>query len=141
MKNLFSLFVFSLVLSACAGTGNKNISSVSFEKPKGNKSSLYFFRENVFVGSAGLVKLLVNGEEIGKIGVDEFIQHDVESGSVKIRAANDNLLQAGVGADVVAFTAKPEGLYYFIITMKQKLFSTSWKISETTKSGYKQANE
>ncbi len=53
-------------LSACAGTGTKNLSQLSFQNKPG-ESSLFFVRPERFVAGGGRVTVFVNGQEIAKL--------------------------------------------------------------------------
>lgn len=125
-------------MSACAGTGTKDISSISFNSSK-NESSLFFYRNNRYVASAALVKILVNGQEIGKLGVGEFEKYKVKPGQTTLKAALGNILQLGSTTDSFSFSAEPGKNYYFILDYDQKFFTGGWKITETSERGFKNA--
>ena len=143
MKKTFPKILASILilfLSACAGTGTKDISSISFKKSP-DKANLFFIRKNVYLASAGLIKVLVNGVEVGKIGVGEMEKFQTAPGSTSIKASTGNLAALGATGDTYAFKAEAGKNYYFILTYDQKFFSGGWKINETTERGFKSAVE
>ena len=92
-----------------------------------------------FVASAGLVKISLDGNEIGKLGIGEMERVNIEPGSHTARVSIGNILQAGVGADAVAFNAEEGKAYYFIVDFDQGLFTGKWSITETSKNGFTKA--
>lgn len=138
--SLIALGCLFFFLAACAGTGTKDISSLSF-KTSTDKAGLFFYRKNVYLASAGLIKVLVNGQEIGKIGVGEMEKFQTKPGSTSIKASTGNLAALGATGDSYSFKAEAGKNYYFILTYDQKFFSGGWKINETTERGFKSAIE
>ena len=70
MKKFFLLILF-FGLTACAGTGTKNYSSINYEAPS-DQAVLFIGRKNKYVASAALPKILLDGQEIAKLGVGEM---------------------------------------------------------------------
>ena len=104
-KVILLVFFFSLLVG-CAGTGTKNYSSINYEAPS-DQSVVFVGRVNRYIASAGLVSIVIDGEEIGKLGIGEMERLNVSPGSHKIQTKIGNILQVGVGGDATAFVAKP----------------------------------
>jgi len=136
---LIALSCLMLFLAACAGTGTKDITSISFKKAGNSEANVFFYREKSFAGSAGLVKVLVNGQEIGKLGIGEFEKFKVKPGQTSIKAAKGDVLQLGATEDAYSFAAEAGKSYYFILSFKQGLFTAGWKVMETSERGFKSA--
>ena len=134
LKSALFLFLFS-ILASCAGTGTKNYSSVSYEAPS-DQAVVFIGRKNRFVASAGLVKVILDGQEIAKLGVGEMERVNVSPGSHKLQSKIGNVLQLGVGGDSSAFVAEKGKKYFFIVDFNQKLFTSQWVIMETTEGGF-----
>ena len=134
MNNFFLLIIF-FALTACAGTGTKNYSSISYEAPT-DQAALFIGRKNRYVASAALPKILLDGKEIAKLGVGEMERLNVSVGAHKLQTKIGNVLQLGMGGDSTSFVAEKGKKYFFIIDYDQKLFSSNWTILETTEGGF-----
>ena len=137
MKKLFLVFIF-FALTACAGTGTKNYSSISYEAPA-DQAVLFIGRKNRYVASATLPKILLDGQEVASLGVGEMERLNISAGSHKLQTKIGNILQLGTGGDSAAFVAEKGKKYFFIIDYDAKLFSANWTIMETTESGFQGA--
>ena len=134
MKNFFLLIIF-FALTACAGTGTKNYSSISYEAPT-DQAALFVGRKSRYVASAALPKILLDGKEIARLGVGEMERLNVSVGAHKLQTKIGNILQLGTGGDATSFVAEKGKKYYFIIDFDQKMFSANWTIIETTEGGF-----
>ena len=99
---IISLFFF---LSACAGTGTKNYSSINYEAPS-DQAVLFIGRKNRYVASAALPKILLDGQEIAMLGIGEMERLNISAGSHKLQTKIGNILQLGTGGDSAAFVAE-----------------------------------
>ena len=106
MKKIFLLIIF-FAPSACAGTGTKNYSSISYEAPS-DQAALFVGRKNRYMASAALPKILLDGKEIAKLGVGEMERLNVSVGAHKLQTKIGNVLQLGTGGDSTSFVAEKE---------------------------------
>ena len=139
MKKIFSILlslVLFFLLSSCAGTGTKVKPTITSSDNSGS-TNLYFVRQGGFIAGGVLAKIEVNGSEIGKIGVKEFIKHSV-SGNYKIKVSGSGLGGLGMGSDSTSGVGDGKN-YFYIISVKQGLLTTKFLIKETTETGYNQA--
>ena len=134
MKKYFLIAVL-LFVTACAGTGTKNYSSISYETPS-DQAVLFVGRKSRYIASGTLPKILLDGQEIAKLGIGEMERVNISAGSHKLQTKIGNLLQAGIGGDASAFIAEKGKKYFFIIDFDQGFFSGKWKITETTENGF-----
>ena len=135
---LFLYLFFLSVLAGCAGTGTKNYSTISYEAPD-DQAVLFVGRKNRYVASAILPKILLDGQEIAKLGIGEMERLNISAGSHKIQTKIGSVLQLGTGGDSASFVAEKGKKYFFIIDYDSKLFSANWTIMETTESGFQGA--
>ena len=133
--NILFIIFFSFLLVSCSGTGSKNKPTIS-TTGTGN-TTIYFTRQGGFVASGVLAKIEVNGSEIAQLGVNEYITSNV-TGNYRIRVSGAGISGFGMGTDSTAGIADGKN-YFYIIGVKQNLFSTKFTINETTESGYKQS--
>jgi len=138
IKNILILFIILPVLASCAGTGTKSLSMINLNVDS-DETAAFFVRKKRFVASAGLVKISLDGNEVGKLGIGEMERINIEPGSHTARVSIGNILQAGVGSDAVAFNADEGKAYYFIVDFDQGLFTGKWSITETSKNGFTKA--
>ena len=136
VRKLLIFIILLPLLSACSGTGSKIKPSINTSN-NGN-TVLYFTREGGFIGGGILAKIEVNGREIAKLGTKENITHNV-SGNYKIKVSGAGLNGLAVGKDSAAGIHDGKN-HFYIISVKQNLFSMSFKLNETTETGFKQSN-
>ena len=136
VKKIFILIFLIPFFSSCSGTGTKIKPSIT-SSSSGN-SGLYITREADFFAGGVLAKIEVNDTEIAKLGVKENITHNVSS-NYKIKISGAGIGGFGMGKDSSAGTNDGKN-HFYIISVKQGLFSASFKISETTETGFKQSN-
>ena len=130
IKLLLILFLLPALVS-CAGTGTKNKPSIS---NSGGSTTLYFTREDGFVASGVLAKIIVNGTEIAQLGIKEYTNFKA-SGNYKIKVSGAGLGGFGMGTDSTSGIADGKN-YFYIVGVKQSLFSTKFIIRETTETGF-----
>ena len=123
------------ILSSCSGTGSKNRPTIS-TTDTGN-TTIYFTREGGFVGGGVLAKVVVNNSEIAQLGVNEYITSNV-TGNYRIKVSGAGIGGIRMGSDSISGVADGKN-YFYIIGVKQGLFSASFTITETTELGYKQS--
>ena len=137
LKLFLASILFSLTVS-CAGTGTKSLSMINMSVDS-DETAAFFVRKKRFVASGGLVKITLDGNEIGRLGVGEMERVNIEPGSHTARVSIANILMAGTGSDAVAFNAEKGKAYYFIVDYDQGLFTGKWAITETSKNGFTKA--
>ncbi len=133
-KLLILLFLLP-VLASCAGTGTKNYGSINYDAPA-DQAVLFVGRKNRYVASAALPKILLDGQEIARLGIGEMERMNISPGPHKIQTKIGNVLQLGITGDASSFVAEKGKKYFFIIDYDQKMFSGNWEIIETTESGF-----
>ena len=134
IKIIISVFLLSL-LTACSGTGSKLKPTVS--NNSSGATNLYFVRSSGFVAGGILSKIEVNGQEIAKLGVKEYAKHQTSS-NFKIKVSGSGISGMTMGGDSASGVADGKN-YFYIIGVKQGLFSAKFTIQETTETGYNQA--
>ena len=135
----FLIFIFTAtVLTACAGTGTRNLSAINLEVPD-DDSAVFIVRKKKFQASLGLVKVLVDGQQVAKLGVGEMERVAISPGSHKVSVTVGDVLQLGMGGDVEAFIAEKGKSYFFIADYDQGFWSAKWTLTPTTKSGFQSA--
>ena len=134
--NILFIIFFSFLLVSCSGTGSKNKPTIS-TTGTGN-TTIFFTRQGGFVASGVLAKIEVNGSEIAQLGVKEYVTSNV-TGNYRIKVSGAGIGGFGMGTDSTSGIADGKN-YFYIIGVKQSLFSTKFTINETTESGYKQSN-
>ena len=134
MKKFLIIIFLIPLLSSCAGTGSKIKPTITTSN-SGN-TTLYFTRQGGYIAGGVLANVEVNGREIARLGTKERLAHnDSTNFRIKVSAAGINL---GMGGDSISGVANGKN-YFYIIGVKQGLFSSKFTINETTESGYKQS--
>jgi hypothetical protein len=134
IKLILSILFLSF-LTACAGTGTKLKPTVSTDSS--GVTNLYFVRSSGFVAGGILSKIEVNGQEIAKLGVKEYVKHQTSS-NFKIKISGSGISGMTMGTDSASGVADSKN-YFYIIGVKQGLFSAKFTIQETTETGFNQA--
>ena len=136
MLKKISIFIFLVsILSSCSGTGSKIKPSIT--SSNNGSTVLYFTREGGFLGGGILAKIEVDGREIARLGTKENITHNVSS-NYKVRISGAGISGLGIGKDTAAGLDDGKN-HFYIISVKQGLFSMGFRINETTESGFKQS--
>ena len=136
MLKKIPIFIFLItILSSCSGTGSKIKPSIT--SSNNGSTVLYFTREGGFLGGGILAKIEVDGREIARLGTKENITHNVSS-NYKVRISGAGISGLGIGKDTAAGLDDGKN-HFYIISIKQGLFSMGFKINETTESGFKQS--
>lgn len=125
-----------MFLTACAGTGTKIKPAVSLSKE--GETKLYFVRSSGYIASGVLAKIEVNGNEIAKLGIKEYVNYET-SNNFRIKVSGAGIGGLGMGTDSISGIADGKN-YFYIIGIKQGFFSTGFTIQETTESSFKQIN-
>ena len=133
-KILIFIFLIS-ILTSCSGTGSKIKPSITLSN--NGSTVLYFTREGGFLGGGILAKIEVDGREIARLGTKENITHNVSS-NYKVRISGAGISGLGIGKDTAAGLDDGKN-HFYIISVKQGLFSMGFKINETTETGFKQS--
>ena len=134
--NILFIILFSFLLVSCSGTGTKTRPSIS-QSDNGN-TNLFFSRESGYIGGGVLAKIEVNGSEIAKLGTKEYTRYTV-SDNFRIQVSGAGISGMTMGSDSISGIVNNNN-YFYIIGVKQGLFSAKFTIKETTESGYKQSN-
>ena len=136
MLKKISIFIFLItMLSSCSGTGSKIKPSIT--SSNNGSTVLYFTREGGFLAGGILAKIEVDGREIAKLGTKENITHNVSS-NYKVKISGAGISGLGIGKDTAAGLDDGKN-HFYIISVKQGLFSMGFRINETTESGFKQS--
>ena len=137
IKKIKLLLVFFLLpaIVSCSGTGTKTRPSIS-QSDNGN-TNLFFSRDGGFIGGGVLAKIEVNGNEIAKLGTKEYTRYTV-SDNFRIQVSGAGIGGMTMGSDSISGIMNNSN-YFYIIGVKQGLFSAKFTINETTESGYKQS--
>ena len=125
IKLIISIFLLSF-LSACSGTGTK-IKPTVLNNSSG-VTNLYFVRSSGFVAGGILSKIEVNGQQIAKLGVKEYVKHQTSS-NFKIKVSGSGISGMTMGGDSASGVADGKN-YFYIISVKQGLFSAKFTISD-----------
>ena len=135
VKKIFILIFLIPFFSSCSGTGTKIKPSIT-SSSSGN-SGLYITREAGFLAGGVLARIEINNTEIAKLGVQENITYNI-SNDYKIKVSGAGITGIGMGTDTTAGTNDGKN-HFYIISVKQDFFSTSFKIRETTENGFNQS--
>ena len=136
MKKLLIIILLIPLLSSCSGTGSKSIPNTSISNR--SSSTLFFARKGGYVGGGVLASIKVNGREIAKLGTKEFTQHKV-SGSFNINVSASGMNSLVFGKDSISGSGSNGSKHFYIINVETGLLQGSFKITETTESGFQQS--
>lgn len=137
IKNFFCILLLSLFVFACSGTGSKNLPSINSQINK-SESTLYFFRPGAYVAGGVIPSIIVNGNEIGTLGNDEYLSADVNFGEFTVITKVKGLNSIGMGSASRSGIAKPGKNFFYLVNLNQSFFSAKFDLIETTESGFKQ---
>jgi len=122
------------IIAGCAGTGTKNLSSITSQIETSGEGKVFVIRDDSFVGGGVMMKVVLNNIEIGELGAGEMIYAKANQGknSMKIR------IGGLIGEEsVVSFVNNGKDHNFFLARLKSGFFSSELKITETTESAWK----
>ena len=134
LKRLFIVFLLILTTS-CAGTGSKTIPNINIDNK--NVTSLFFYRTGGYVAGGVLAGLEVNGEEIARLGTNEYSQYTVK-GNYSVHVFGAGINGFGMGSGRITGQAKKGAKHYYLISVDAGLFTSSFSIVEVTETTFKQ---
>ena len=137
MKKFLILFLLIPLLSSCSGTGSKSLPNTTISN--NSSSTLFFARKGGFVGGGVLASVKVNGKEIAKLGTNEFTQYTI-SGNFNIKVSATGMNSLVFGKDSISGSGTNGSKHFYIINVETGLLQGSFKITETTETGFQQAN-
>ena len=134
LKRLFIFFLLILITS-CAGTGTKTIPNINVDNK--NIASLFFYRTGGYIAGGVLAGIEVNGEEIARLGTNEYTQYTV-NGNYSVHVFGAGINGFGMGSGRVTGQGKKGAKHFYLIDVDAGLFTTSFTINEVTETTFKQ---
>lgn len=128
MKKIIILF---LLLSSCAGTGSKEMPSVNHSIKK-NMSELYFARSKSLIGGGVVANITINGKQVGKLGVGEFLKYEISPGSYSILVEGDSLNRLLMNSADFRGKIKEGERMFFLIEYEYNFLLHSFSILKTS---------
>ena len=134
IRKLPIILLFVLTTS-CAGTGTKTIPNINI----GNKNitSLFFYITRGYVAGGVLAGLEINGEEIARLGTNEYTQYTV-NGNYSVHVFGAGINGFGMGSGRITGQGKKGAKHYYLISVDAGLFTSSFTIVEVTETTFKQ---
>ena len=136
MRKFYFILAALLLLYGCAGTGTKEYSSIARAIDDESGKKVFVYRDNVFVGSATLMQVRLNGIEIAKLGVEEMVIGNGEIGTNTLEVEIGGLGGLGLNTPSLTFELTDNQNSYFVLSLKQGWVSNKLQILETTKSAW-----
>ena len=125
-KMIWLIFVSSFFfLSSCVGSGTKSYSDVNRMIDNSQKRTVFVARDTGFVGSGGLVAVLLNGEEVGKLGDGESLAAIGRKGFNNLTVRFTGLASFGMNKPEIDFELQESENKYFIIDLDVNLLTPS----------------
>lgn len=137
MRSAFYVLT-ALFLSACSGTGVDYNQQV--EKSVTTQDGTAFIaREGQWVGGAVLLKVILNGSELGELGNNEILTGKIKSGQNTLTIKPQGLGKLSYSDESFNFQSTDTNNAYFIVDFNNKLlgFGSSIVITETTEASFK----
>ena len=129
MRSAFYVLT-ALFLSACSGTG------VDYNQQVEKSVTT---REGQWGGGAVLLKVILNGSELGELGNNEILTGKIKSGQNTLTIKPQGLGKLSYSDESFNFQSTDTNNAYFIVDFNNKLlgFGSSIVITETTEASFK----
>ena len=124
-----------VLTTSCAGTGTKTIPNINIDNK--NITSLFFYRTGGYVAGGVLAGLEINGEEIARLGTNEYTQYTV-NGNYSVHVFGAGINGFGMGSCRITGQDKKGSKHYYLISVDAGLFTSSFTIVEVTETTFKQ---
>ena len=128
MNRFVSIIISILFLSSCSGTGKNNL--ILSQELKSNDTQVFVKRETGFPGIAALIRVLLNGKEIGELGENERLSANTTEGEGSIAAHFTMIASIGANDYPVTFKIKKGEKLFFVIKQTLGLMSTTLYIEK-----------
>ena len=135
---IFLSVVAGLFLAACSGTGVNYDQQV--EKSVTTQDGTAFIaREGQWVGGAVLLKVILNGSELGELGNNEILTGKIKTGQNTLTIKPQGIGKLSYSDESFNFQSTDSNNAYFIVDLNNKLlgFGSSIVITETTEASFK----
>ena len=128
MSRFFLIIISILFLSSCSGTGKNNL--ILSQELKSNDTQVFVKRETGFPGIAALIRVLLNGKEIGELGENERLSANTTEGEGSIAARFTMIASIGANDYPITFKIKKGEKLFFVIKQTLGLTSTTLYIEK-----------
>ena len=133
-----AVLVALTLLVGCSGTGVDYNQQV--EKSVTTQDGTAFIaREGQWVGGAVLLKVMLNGSELGELGINEILTGKIKSGQNTLTIKPQGLGKLSYSDESFNFQSTDNNNAYFIVDLNHKIlgFGSSIVITETTEASFK----
>ena len=131
-------FLAALLLAGCAGTGIDYNQQV--EKSVTTQDGTAFIaREGQWIGGGVLLKVILNGSELGELGNNEILTGKIKAGQNTLTIKPQGVGKLSYSDESFNFQGTDNKNAYFMIDLNNKLlgFGSSIVITETTEASFK----
>ena len=135
---LFTLFIFFLILTACAGTGTKSTAYIP-ELESNGSGKVFILRDSGFLGIASVFTVELNNISIGKLGNKEILTTHAKNGSNTLTVKVTGIQGLGLNEPYYTFNASMDENYYFIVNLDAGILTNKLEIVEVTEASFKKA--
>ena len=128
----------ALLLAGCSGTGVDYNQQV--EKSVTTQDGTAFIaREGQWIGGGVLLKVILNGSELGELGNNEILTGKIKAGQNTLTIKPQGVGKLSYSDQSFNFQGTDDKNAYFIIDLNNKLlgFGSSIVITETTEASFK----
>ena len=133
-----ALVIVSAALTACSGTGVQYDQQVekSVTTPDG---TAFIAREGQWIGGGVLLKVVLNGTQLGELGNNEILSGKLKEGQNTLTVKPQGMGKLSYSDESFNFQGALDKNSYFMIDLNNTLlgFGSSIVITETTESSFK----
>jgi hypothetical protein len=137
LMRFFLVLFMSFALASCSGTGSKNYAVVSQTIDTSKGGVVFLKREEGFVGSGALFTVILNGNNIGKLGTGEVVTGELVSGTNTLQVDVKGIQGMGLSPAQSVFENSDGNNRFFNVGLKMGLFLNSLSLIETTEASFK----
>ena len=135
---VLALFILTAALTACSGTGVQYDKQVekSVTTPDG---TAFIAREGQWIGGGVLLKVVLNGVELGELGNNEIVSGKIKKGQNTLTIKPQGVGKLSYSDESFNFQGALTKNSYFMIDLNNTLlgFGSSIVITETTEASFK----
>ena len=135
---IFLSVVAGLFLAACSGTGVNYDQQV--EKSVTTQDGTAFIaREGQWIGGGVLLKVILNGSELGELGNNEILTGKIKTGQNTLTIKPQGIGKLSYSDESFNFQSTDSNNAYFMVDLNNKIlgFGSSIVITETTEASFK----
>ncbi|MBO9452880.1 hypothetical protein J7426_21635 [Tropicibacter sp. R16_0] len=129
------LFCSLGLVAACTGTGTREVDAINSALQQADGNTAFVLRSTGYAGSAVPIAVLLNGQEVESLAVNEVGTFQTPPGK-HVLNIDFKGIDLGLRTNSLTYVNDPSKPQYFVINLKQQFASAKMTISEVSQESF-----